>query len=163
MTWLCDRAPSIVSEYEGVESKEVAKAFVTTKIPASYYNLSKEDMNQGLNIQIRENGSTIDYERFVSGNAYTLVSYGHNKGAQYAATDTLIWTSSNPKVASVKANNGGYSAALKTVSAGRTVIEVQSKLTKKVVARYQIYVYPVKDAYRNEEFYGDNENLHDFY
>lgn len=163
VTALFDRAPSNVSEYEGVESKEVAKAFVTTKIPASYYNLSKEDMNQGLNIQIRENGSTIDYERFVSGNAYTLVSYGHNKGAQYAATDTLIWTSSNPKVASVKANNGGYSAALKTVSAGRTVIEVQSKLTKKVVARYQIYVYPVKDAYRNEEFYGDNENLHDFY
>mgnify|MGYP002427426095 FL=1 len=99
------------------------------------------------------------HTEFVSGNSYTLLALADNIGAQYAVTDKLIWTSSNSKVASVKAIGGSYSATLKAVRAGTTTIEVKSSITKKVIARYKVTVFPVGNAKDNNHYYGDNEEL----
>ena len=68
-------------------------------------------------------------------------------------------------VATVKANAGSYSAALKAVGQGKTVIEIKSKVTKAVIARYELEVSTVGDAYRsrnNPIFFGDNRFLRFF-
>lgn len=164
VTALFDQVPSGNTAYEGVESKPASKAFMTTLLPASESDLGEYGLSSsynGIQLRIRDNRRYINQETFVSGNTYTLVPDGHNKGAQYAMTDTLIWSSSDPKVATIKANTGSYSATFKAVKDGRTKIEVRSKLTKKVIARYWIDVKTVGDAYNYQRFYGENENLRD--
>lgn len=48
-------------------------------------------------------------------------------------TDTLPWTLKNKKIATIKADKGGYTATLKTLRQGETDIEVKSKITRKIV------------------------------
>lgn len=95
-------------------------------------------MNTGIKIYVHgeDVDDTINGGTFSTGNSYTLEVGGtyFNPGAKAAMTDTLTWTSSNTKVATVKANAGSYSAALKAVGQGKTVIEIKSKVTKAVIA-----------------------------
>lgn len=133
-----------------VESKAVKKAIKTTKVPVSYYTLGKNDMNDGMDIMVINHYSSltdITAADFYTGNGYSLVAWGGNP----TTADSLTWSSSNKKVATVKANANGsglgyYSADLKALKSGSTVIEVKSKITKEVVARYRIYVDAVGDA-----------------
>lgn len=145
--------------YKDVSSKAVPKGVTTTKLPAAEYDLAKDETG-GINIYVwNYDGHSIDRHPFVSGNDYTLVAEPENWGAKYATTDTLTWSSSNKKVATVKPNAGSYSALLKAVRNGETTIEVKSKITKKVIARYDITVRNVGDAYNSNTYYGDNEDL----
>lgn len=82
---------------------------------------------------------------FTSGNTYTLNS-GITTAAKDRCTDTLTWKSSNGKVASIKAVPGTYTATLKAMQQGTTTIEVTSKITKKVIARYLVRVKAVGKA-----------------
>lgn len=136
-----------------VESKAVKKAVKTTKIPVSYNNLDKDDWNTGIEIMEWNTFSSIQNVDFRTGNGYTLIAMSDNS----TTADTLTWTSSNKKVATIKANANGngaafYSADLKALRSGWTTIEVKSKITKKVVARYEIYVSAVGNA---SSFTGD--------
>lgn len=141
--------------------KAASKAVKSTKMPASYKGLAAGQTG-GIDIYVtsRIAGSQIGAARISSGNTYTLIAAGEqtslNEGAKVAVTDTLTWTSSNSKAATVKANAGTYTATLKAVRAGSTVIEVKSKITKQVIARYNVYVDAVGDAYN---YYGENEPL----
>ena len=150
-----------------VSSKVASKAFTTTKMPAADTPLKKSQENNGnITIGVRYtsgsytgNWNGIYNYNFVSGNTYTLVATPNdgNKAAQYAATDTLTWTSSNKKVATVKSNAGSYNATLKAVKNGKTTIEVKSKILKQVIARYEISVRTVGDAYSGKPYYGDED------
>ncbi len=145
--------------YRDVASKAVSKGATTTKLPAAEYDLDKEETG-GINIYVwNYDGHSIGSHIFVSGNDYTLVAEPENWGAKYAATDTLIWSSSNKKAATIKPNAGSYSAMLRAVRNGSTTIEVKSKITGKVIARYHITVRNVGDAYTSNNYYGDNEDL----
>lgn len=133
----------------------------TTNIPANYGNVdltgAGTDRLGGngnitlttINKQNDRNGNVVNNGnatyRFISGNTYTLRYEGVDT-TRDRVSDTLTWKSSNTKVAAVKANTGTYSATLKAVSKGRTMITVTSKVTKKVIARWQIVVYAVKDG-----------------
>jgi len=77
----------------------------------------------------------------------------NNPEAAAMKTDVLTWKSSNPKVATVKATAGTYSAILKAVKKGTTEISVTSKITKKVIARWTVIVNAVGEA---DGYYGDN-------
>lgn len=142
----------------------------TTNIPASYENVdvvfAQTDNGKlgGNTIAITSSGAqqwkkdsphdaipnAIDINeapyKFISGNVYTLRFATENQAAVDRIYDTLTWKSSNKKVASVKANKGTYTATLGAVNKGRTVITVTSKVTKRVVARWAIEVYAVKDG-----------------
>lgn len=144
-----------------VESKTVKKSIKTTRMPASYKSVKENTVNGGIDIYVTHvSKKTLlkNYPGFVSGNVYSLIAAGEgkslNEGAKVTVSDSLIWTSSNRKVATVKANPGTYTASMKTVKAGYTVIEVKSGITKQVIARYGVSVSAVGDAY---SYYGDNE------
>ena len=86
VTALFDQVSSGNTAYEGVESKPASKAFTTTLLPASESDLGEYGLSSGYNgiqLRIRDNRRYINQETFVSGNTYTLVPDGHNKGAQY--------------------------------------------------------------------------------
>ncbi|HBV81664.1 MAG TPA: hypothetical protein DEB74_02450, partial [Lachnospiraceae bacterium] len=179
---------SVTALFRDQISKPVKKAVTTTKLPASDWDLGLNEFNEGrynedgdyetykgmpvttfktyqnnyewiYDSGIFDENYDIAHTGFVSGNSYTLLALADNIGAQYAVTDKLIWTSSNSKVASVKAIGGSYSATLKAVRAGTTTIEVKSSITKKVIARYKVTVFPVGNAKDNNHYYGDNEEL----
>lgn len=153
-----------------VPSKDAKKSFTTTLMPASYVSLPKYANGAApgyVGVKLLTVSNTSDASRdtdmyvrvgFVSGNTYTLTVGGEalNPGARYAKTDTLTWTSTNKKVATIKPNAGTYTATLKAVRAGTTYIEVRSKITKALIARYQLYIDPVGTASR---YYGENEKL----
>lgn len=154
---------SVTALYGEAAAKTVKKAVTTTKLPAYDYALSGKieagvSYNRGMSITTR-NGSSIGSYSFVSGNTYSLQASGANQAARIAGTDTLTWTSSDKKVATVQATNGGYGATLKAVKDGTTTIEVKSKILKAPVARITIAVYTVGDAYKGRDYYGDNEDL----
>ncbi len=162
---------SVTAMYHDLASKTVTKKTKTTNIPASYKNLAVENAPYtGCPIYITRSNSDkenvylsdlIENNPFLtSGNAYTLI-LANDKGEvpQTRATDSLTWKSSNPKVATIKANAGTYSAALKAVKAGETDIEVTSKITKKVIARYKVCVKTVSGG---KTYYGDYEPTEDF-
>lgn len=139
-------------------SKTVKKAVVTTKLPACDNVLTGKDSG-GMDIYRIDTGELVSWRVFVSGNTYSLEAEVDNEAARIAGTDTLTWTSSDKKVASVQATSGGYSATFKALSPGTTVIEVKSKVLKGVIARTTVTVASVGDAYRNRDYYGDNEDL----
>ena len=133
-------------------SKTVKKAAATTKLPACDTAVSGKletgkTYNEGLNVSRTS---------FVSGNTYSieLRSRGDiklNSKARIAGTDTLTWSSSDKKTATVTATSGGYSATLKALKAGKTVIEVRSKVLKGVIARVTVTVSAVGDAYKGRD------------
>lgn len=143
-----------------VKSKVVKKAVTTTKLPACDSVLTGK-IESG---KFYNEGLYLSETRFISGNTYSInIENGENVSlntmAQIAGTDTLTWSSSNKKVATVKAAPGGYSATLKALKDGETVIEVKSKVLKGVVSRVTVYVSTVGDAYNSRDYYGDNEDL----
>lgn len=142
-----------------VPSKDAKKSFTTTLMPASYVSLPKY-ANGAAPGYVGVKLLTLNNTSFVSGNTYTLTVGGEalNPGARYAKTDTLTWTSTNKKVATIKANAGTYTATLKAVRAGITYIEVRSKITKALIARYQLYIDPVGVGTASG-YYGENEKL----
>ncbi len=143
--WYDDESGEYYSEYRGM--------------PVTTFETYQNNYDSICDSEIFDENYDITHTEFVSGNSYTLLALADNIGAQYAVTDKLIWTSSNSKVASVKAIGGSYSATLKAVRAGTTTIEVKSSITKKVIARYKVTVFPVGNAKDNNHYYGDNEEL----
>ncbi len=135
----------------------------TTNIPASEASVGKAPdgtlYTGGMSISIdSEGGSTLDQIGYLtSGNSYTLIANANN-AARQRKSDTLTWKSTNSKVASVKANTGSYTATLKAASVGYTYIEVTSKITKKVIARYIVRVKSVSNG--GQGAYGDTEPVY---
>lgn len=140
---------TVTPVYHGQEAAKPASTKTkTTNIPASYQNILNPNQYNGIEIGIGWSGDSLrDKPYLTSGNTYTLSAVLKNEEDNYLAqtrgTDTLTWKSSNTKVASVKANPGSFSATLKAVQQGTTVITVTSKITKKVIARYLIAVKAV--------------------
>lgn len=165
---------TITALYGNLASKEAKGKIQTTLLPASYRRLDDNikadpDYVGGVGITAPNMGDMITNVGLFSGNAYTLGlaansgsdnegnSYEkYNVGARYAKTDTLTWTVTNKKVATVKANAGTFNASFKAIGAGYTFIEVRSKITKAVIARWGVTVYPVANA---DWYHGDNEYL----
>lgn len=156
---------TITALYGNLASKEAKGKIQTTLLPASYIRLDsaiKDDPEYegGVPITLPNMDSVIGSEgvTLLSGNAYTLgLDAGeYNVGAKYAKTDTLTWTVTNKKVATVKANPGTFTASFKAIGAGYTFVEVRSKITKAVIARWGVTVYPVANA---DYYHGDNEYL----
>ena len=139
-------------------SKPAKKAIKTTKMPAAYGYLQKDESG-GVGVYYRGRYELSDDKPVTSGNTYELtVGSGDFNLESYAKnmlTDTLTWTSSNKKVATIKANAGTYTATMKAVRAGSTVIEVKSKVTKKVIGRYRVTVNAVGTAH--DSYFGENE------
>ncbi len=148
-------------------SKAVKKSVTTTQMPASYVSLQDEEnvglydseaeyiaacwdgvdmrVRGGYDIYELENEYSGNYNSFAANNSYVLELYGNklNEGAIAAGTDTLTWTSSNSKVAKIKATKGTAAATLTAQKSGTTVIEVKSKVTKAVIARYKLTIQPI--------------------
>lgn len=164
---------TVTPVYNGQEAAKPATTKTkTTNIPASYWNMSKYEPESydGIDISLGTTGDALRENPYLtSGNTYTLsVSFDTEEGSDYdnclaqtRGTDTLTWKSSNTKVASVKANPGSFSATLKAVQQGTTVITVTSKVTKKVIARYLIAVKAVGKGAPN--YGGDYESGNYFY
>ena len=150
---------TVTALFEDISSKPASKAFGTTKLPARDDGLEKDEIG-GIAIRVRDKGGISSYP-FVSGNSYSLVATPANPGAAQAMTDKLTWSSSDTKVAKVTANAGTFTANLNAVKNGKARIEVKSGITKKVIARYEITVYAVGDAYASMVYYGQNEDLRD--
>lgn len=158
---------SVTACYLDEKSKEMSKGFKTTDVPAAYpyeqggsfdYPFSKDKNSDymtadgGIDISVGGRGDLSSYPALTSNNTYTLIAYPDNWEAKQRLSDTLTWKSSNTKVASVKANAGTYTATLKTVRKGTTKIEVSSKLTKRIIARWTVIVNAVGDA---DYYFGD--------
>lgn len=158
---------SVTACYLDEKSKEMSKGFKTTDVPAAYpyeqggsfdYPFSKDKNSDymtadgGIDINVGGRGDLSSYPALTSNNTYTLIAYPDNWEAKQRLSDTLTWKSSNTKVASVKANAGTYTATLKTVRKGTTKIEVSSKLTKRIIARWTVIVNAVGDA---DYYFGD--------
>lgn len=145
----------------------------TTKIPAQdwYFGNEIDEYGQGTWACEKKGGMSITVSEYnrnlelsedntslyaVSGNTYTLTAnVQYNQGR---VNDTLVWTVGDTKVAKVKAAAGTYCITLTGVKPGKTTLEVRSKLLgNKVIARYDIEVEAVKNAYDNSEYYGENE------
>ena len=163
ITLLSNYTVTVTALCEGAPSKEAKLKVKTTNIPASYRDVDNGDSSATIYVSTGKSGSyNLSGRTLVSGNTYTLDmplndrTYD-NEAARTRLTDTLIWKSSNPKVATIKANAGSFSAKFKTVKEGWTTIEVSSKITKKVIARYSLYVNAVGDARNRNNYYGDNE------
>ncbi len=156
---------SVTAVYDGYDAKTVSTKIKTTNIPASkinaidYDNQGKDEKNDGGgNITVYKDSNIggnllISYPLLKSGNTYTLDFADADSNARKMKTDTLTWKSSNTKVATIKANPGTFTATLKAVKKGTTQITVTSKITKKIVARWTIFVNAVGEA---DGYFGDN-------
>lgn len=166
---------SLTPIYGANKAKPAVAKVKTTKIPAmsgwlhedenydsdwNWMGLKKGGMSitvsegVGSGKELEESGTTTLYA--VSGNTYTLTANPEfNRGR---VNDTLVWTVGDAKVANVKAAAGTYCITLTGLKPGSTTLEVKSKLLgNKVIARYDIQVGAVKNAYDNAKFYGEDE------
>ncbi len=165
---------SVTPVYEGQYlAKAVTAKAKTTNIPASYEDVDTYASGKGGQVIYYNGDGMGDYDwdnhgnqiayypYFTSGNTYTL-SIDTDGNAKDRVTDTLTWKSSNTKVASIKANPGSYTATFKPVQQGETTISVTSKITKKVIARWDVKVKAVGNG---KGFGGDYEwtNTDSFY
>lgn len=164
LTRLSNYTVSVTAVYDGYDAKTATAKIKTTNIPAGRNNAAEYDDNgkdknndNGKTVVVyknKNNGQNLsDYPLLKSGNSYTLDFTGGDKNARNMKTDTLTWKSSNTKVAAVKANPGTFTASLKAVKKGTTQITVTSKITKKVVARWTVFVTAVGEA---DGYFGDN-------
>lgn len=171
----------ITALYDGVSAKPASGKAKTTKIPAwstyltdlygfdSYDNVTEvTEPRGGMGISVSEGNYALGYNeddgetneslRVLSGNSYTLTAKPSNRGR---VNDTLVWMIGDKKVASVKAAAGTYCITLKGLKPGYTTLEVKSKiLGNKVIARYDIVVVAVGDAYKDGStirYRGDDE------
>lgn len=169
---------SLTPIYNGNKAAKATSTKVkTTKIPAVDGYLKNDDSLEeneydeddtvwgcnkrgGMPITVSEGSRSLNDSNtslaIVSGNTYTLTAdVQYNRGR---VNDTLVWSVGDAKVATVKAAAGTYCITLKGMKPGTTKLEVRSKLLgNKVIARYDIYVSPVGDAYNSFKFYGENE------
>lgn len=171
---------SLTPIYGENKAKPVTTKVKTTKIPAQDRSLEYNaqdwgsgcdkygwtwgcDRKGGMSITVSEGNSVSDLGNYgsttlnvVSGNTYTLTAnVEYNRGR---VNDTLVWSIGDAKVATVKAAAGTYCITLKGVKTGSTKLEVRSKLLgNKVIARYDINVGAVKNAYNSSAYYGENE------
>lgn len=159
---------SVTACYLDQISKEVSKGIKTTDIPAAYpyehggdfYEFSKLPGSEymttdgGIDVSVGNSTYLSGYPTLTSNNTYTLIAEPENSEAKNRQSDTLTWKSTNTKVASVKANAGTYTATLKTLRKGTTKIEVSSKLTKRIIARWTVIVNAVGEA---SYYFGDLE------
>ena len=158
---------------DGSESGKTAmKKFKVTDLPAGYYDFAYE---KSQNAKLEEGGNQIavmtpgaqgamldNHPVLKSGCSYTLLyqfsdpddRLEQNPEAMLRMTDQLTWRSTDNKVASVKVYPGSYTAKLSTMKAGTAYIEVTSKNTKKIVARWKVIVNAVGDG---QDSFGDNE------
>ena len=155
-------------------SKTVNVKVKTTNIPASYwdvnaYNIANDypisrDGGEKILVYLSSNYSNVQYFSndilLRAGNTYdiamamnNLSDSRQNVAASMRMTDSLTWKSTNAKVASIKTNPGTFTAKLVTGKQGTTTIEVTSKLTKKVIARWKVTVGAVGDA---SKYFGEN-------
>ena len=173
---------SVTPVYEGQTPKTVSKKVKTTNIPAAREeNVDTEPAGKGgtsINYRVRGKSTDIDENDkqqtkyslqmspyFQSGNIYTMTLDNANTDSKNRVTDTLTWKSSNTKVATIKANKGTYTATFRPLKTGVTTISVTSKITKKVIARWDVKVKAVGDgdgfggnyepAGDDNDFYGD--------
>ncbi len=165
LTRLSNYTVSVTAVYDGYDAKTVTTKIKTTNIPASRINVAEYDDNgkdknndggvKTVTVYKNKNNTMFldTYPLLKSGNSYTLDFTGGDKNARNMKTDTLTWKSSNTKVATVKANSGTFTAALKAVKKGTTQITVTSKITKKVIARWTVFVTAVGEA---DGYFGDN-------
>ncbi len=165
---------SLTPIYGANKAKPAVAKVKTTKIPAMSGWLHEDEnydtddwtwiglKRGGMSITVSEADRGIELHEYndtlhaVSGNTYTLTANPEfNRGR---VNDTLVWTVGDAKVANVKAAAGTYCITLKGLKPGSTTLEVKSKLLgNKVIARYDIEVEAVKNAYDNAHFYGENE------
>lgn len=157
ITRLSTYTVTVTAIVNGVPSKDAKTKVKTTNIPVSPQNLNADGYKY-------TGGHTIyvSYGRGIytlssnpilkTGNTYTLSMNGTVPNTRLS--DTLTWKSINTKVATIKVNPGTYSAQLKALKQGDTTIEVTSKITKKVVARWNVTVSATGEA---NSYYGDNE------
>lgn len=162
---------TVTPVYENQRPKTVSRKVKTTNIPAAReWNLAvlPDTARTGMEITYRVQGkseelgvndnnkfgdeiSIIKNPYFQAGNVYTLRAQADDD-AKNRVTDTLTWKSSNTKVATIKANTGKYTATLRPIKAGTTTITVTSKITKKVIAKFDIRV----KAIGNGDGFGGN-------
>ena len=165
---------TVTAGYLDQSSKAASKSFKTTDIPAAYqYEYQDEFRNNnetpffhpygtdeyktddgGIGIEIGDYCGLYNYPTLTSNNTYTLIAWPENIEAKNRLSDTLTWKSTDTKVATVKANAGSYTATLKTLKKGTTKIEVSSKITKRIIARWTVIVNAVGEA---QYYYGDFE------
>ncbi len=130
-----------------VEGKAATTSFKTTDIPASYENLSSDEIDAGMEIDIRNNeNDVLPYWYVASGNTYTLSAVADNYYAQVRKTDTLTWKSKDPAIAAIKVLPGTFEASMIAKKPGKTWIEITSGITKKVISRKYIEVRAVGNA-----------------
>ncbi len=162
LTRLSNYTVSVYAVYGDDQSKAAATKLKTTNIPASYVDVSDQNVIEGgveTNVSVRDDSiiALSDHPLLKSGNKYTLSlpldDADVNRDAALMKTDTLTWKSSNTKAATVKSNAGSFTAALTAVKKGTTTISVTSKVTKKVIAKWVVIVNAVGEA---EGYYGDN-------
>lgn len=160
---------SLTPIYGESKAKPATTKVKTTQIPAQDWYFENDpdyagwacDQRGGMEITVSEGESGMNLDDSVttldavSGNTYTLTAnVQYNRGR---VNDTLIWTVGDSKVASVKAAAGTYCITLKGLKPGKTTLEVKSKIMGKVIARYDINVGAVRNAYNSSAYYGDNE------
>ena len=143
---------SVTAVFEDAKSKSVKKSVTTTLKPISYVSLDNSSYG-GADIVLADTNDFIESADLVSGITYSLLLDGNlvNYDAVFAETDSLTWTSTNKKVATVKATKGSVFATLKALKAGTTTIEVRSKITKAVIARHEITIKAVGNGYDYED------------
>lgn len=155
---------SVTPLYKNQKAEKTATVRTkTTNLPASYYNVDLtgdlEHRLGGCSINIysyqlyKDDPDQNNYGkpitkpyRFIAGNIYTLGLGSWNISTRDRICDPLTWKSSNTKVATVKGSPSTYSATFKALSPGTTTISLTSKVTKKVIARWMVTVYAVKDG-----------------
>ncbi len=164
---------SLTPIYGANKAKPATAKVKTTKIPVQDEYLENGyddngnliwgcDRKGGMGITVSEGDRGLNLGEWnktlyaVSGNTYTLTAEVDNKRGR--VSDTLVWTVGDAKVASVKAAAGTYCITLTGLKPGKTTLEVKSKLLgNKVIARYDINVGAVKNAWNNAAYYGENE------
>lgn len=152
----------VTALYGAVSSKAASVKVKTTKIPVQDWYLDPKTPVGGMEISVSEGNRTLRYGdgrlHIVSGNSYTLTAVIEN--ARGRVGDTLTWSVSDGKTAGVRAAAGSCCATLRGLKPGQTILEVKSRiLGKKVIARYEIDVVAVGDAYKqpDKRYYGENE------
>ena len=173
LTLLSNYTLEVSAIYKGTMTKPVTLRFKTTNIPASYYNLAADAKITGTDVYVYRNADNFDnthrLDKVVLKSGNTYVFYAPMEGAQdnkvarLRGTDTLTWKSTNNLVGTMKATAGSYSASFKATRPGYTKIELTSKITKCVIARYTLLVDAVGDGkgyFELNDPYGKTSNAY---
>lgn len=143
---------SVSPVYNGMEGKAALAKFKTTNVPYSYRNYTKNDApNEGKGILVNAGGNYSSSDRIgsvnlKSGNTYAVRVDYDNAFAYACETDKVTWSIQDKSIATVKKLSGVGQAMVVAKKPGRTVIEVKSAITKKVIAKEYVRVKAVGDG-----------------